>query len=255
MAEGSKSFWPGHALRRPAGAERHAGRSSTRRWRPGFGGETMRAGRFEGSANCTRLSLGLRGMAQAILQQQRSGSGAVAAGARRRKQAIKTTSAAASLGVQLGQALAQKGIDARAWRAAGAAASAAQTPGVGFALWPAALAAAQAAVEAHFVRGGRRLRCAARLQPRHPAPRPGNGAAGAAGEPAALDAWRLCGPEWGAAAGPWSGRGRRRHLPSAPEHGGRGGISGPSLQKWFNDHGDKMVKSLKAQTRRGAVFT
>jgi hypothetical protein len=33
------------------------------------------------------------------------------------------------------------------------------------------------------------------------------------------------------------------------------GADGPSLQRWFDSHGDKMAKTLAAQTRKGAKFT
>ncbi len=33
------------------------------------------------------------------------------------------------------------------------------------------------------------------------------------------------------------------------------GADGPSLQRWFDSHGDKLAKTLAAQTRKGAKFT
>jgi hypothetical protein len=33
------------------------------------------------------------------------------------------------------------------------------------------------------------------------------------------------------------------------------GADGPSLQRWFDSHGDKLTKTLAAQTRKGAKFT
>jgi hypothetical protein len=33
------------------------------------------------------------------------------------------------------------------------------------------------------------------------------------------------------------------------------GADGPSLQRWFDQHGDKIARSLSSQTRRGAKFT
>ena len=33
------------------------------------------------------------------------------------------------------------------------------------------------------------------------------------------------------------------------------GSDGPGLQRWFDSHGDKLAKTLAAQTRKGAKFT
>jgi hypothetical protein len=56
------------------------------------------------------------------------------------------------------------------------------------------------------------------------------------------------------------------NAPAAADDGGGGGdthlhlhmgagADGPSLQRWFDSHGDKIAKTLSAQTRRGANFT